>query len=50
MEQIGRDLTDAETGILAGKSYLIHDRVALFTTGFTSLLAASGVESVKLPP
>jgi putative transposase len=50
MEQIGRNLTDAETGILAGKTYLIHDRDPLFTAGFISLLAASGVESVKLPP
>ena len=50
MDQIGRNLTDAETGILAGKSYLIHDRDPLFTAGFTGLLAASGVKSVKLPP
>ena len=50
MEQIGRNLTDAETGILAGKTYLIHDRDPLFTAGFISLLAASGVQSVKLPP
>ena len=35
---------------VAGKSYLIHDRDPLFTASFISLLAASGVESLKLPP
>ncbi len=50
MSQIGRNLTDAESGILAGKRYLIHDRDPLFTGEFLELLAESGVKSVKLPP
>ena len=50
MGQVGRNLTDAESGILAGKRFLIHDRDPLFTGEFLGLLAESGVKSVKLPP
>ena len=37
-------------GLLVGKRYLIHDRDPLFTAEFLETLAASGVQSVKLPP
>jgi len=37
-------------GILNGKRYLIHDRDPLFTAEFLSMLADTGVTSVKLPP
>ncbi len=50
MAQVGRNLTDAVEGILACKRYLIHDRDPLFTAEFLSMLKASGIESVKLPP
>jgi len=50
MSQIARHLTDAEQGILTGKRYLIHDRDPLFTGEFLRMMAAAGVESVKLPP
>src|SRR5215470_1235517 len=50
MSQIGRNVTDADQGILMGKRYLIHDRDPLFTAEFLNLLAGAGVESVKLPP
>jgi transposase InsO family protein len=50
MNQIARNLTDAEAGFLAGKRYLIHDRDPLFTGGFMETLRISGVRSVKLPP
>jgi putative transposase len=50
MSQIGRNLTDANDGILNGKRYLIHDRDPLFTAEFLSMLAEAGVASVKLPP
>ena len=50
MSQIGRNVTDAVEGILKGKRYLIHDRDPLFTAEFLKILAAVGVESVKLPP
>jgi putative transposase len=49
MSQVGRNLTDSVNGILNGKRYLIHDRDPLFTNEFLTMLAASGVESVKLP-
>jgi hypothetical protein len=50
MEQIGRNLTDADEGILRGKKYLIHDCDPLFTAKFVEMLAVAGLESVKLPP
>jgi putative transposase len=50
MNQIARNLTDADDGLLKGKRYLIHDRDPLFTAEFLSTLAEAGVESVKLPP
>jgi transposase InsO family protein len=50
MSQIGRNLTDAVTGVLTGKRYLIHDRDPLFTAEFLGMLADVGVKSVKLPP
>jgi len=50
MSQVARNLTDAAEGFLVGKRYLIHDRDPLFTAEFLATLAASGVQSVKLPP
>jgi putative transposase len=50
MNQIARNLTDAEDGLLKGKRYLIHDRDPLFTEEFLATLTETGVESVRLPP
>jgi transposase InsO family protein len=49
MQQVGRNLTDAVDGFLLKHRYLIMDRDPLFTRGFRELLAASGVQSVRLP-
>ena len=49
MEQIARNLT-WEDSFLKGKRYLIHDRDPLYTAKFQSILKASGVDPVKLPP
>jgi transposase InsO family protein len=48
--QCGRQLTDAVDGFLAGKRFLLHDRDPLFSEAFRSTLAATGVETVRLPP
>jgi putative transposase len=50
MEQVGRNITDCEEGILKTKRYLIHDRDPLYTAQFLAILSDSGIESVKLPP
>jgi putative transposase len=50
MEQLARNATDFEQGILKDKKYLIHDRDPLFTDSFNAILKAVGVESIKLPP
>jgi transposase InsO family protein len=50
MEQVGRNVTDCEDGILKANRYLIHDRNPLYTAQFLGILAESGVKSVKLPP
>jgi len=49
MEQVARGLVDGFGGVLAGKRYLIHDRGAVFSEKFGAILAACGVEAVKLP-
>jgi transposase InsO family protein len=49
MEQVARNLTDAQAGFLRGAGYLIHDRDPLFTTEFRGILRASGVAPVRLP-
>jgi hypothetical protein len=50
MEQIGRNITDCEDGILKTKRYLIQVRDPLYTAQFVGILSESGVESMKLPP
>ncbi|MHB9138430.1 MAG: integrase core domain-containing protein [Victivallaceae bacterium] len=50
MKQIARNMTDAWSGFLIGKEYLIHDRDALFTNDFTMILKSAGVKCKKLPP
>lgn len=49
MNQIARNVTDALSGFLRGKRYLILDRDPLFTKAFREILAAAGVECVRLP-
>ena len=48
--QCGRQLTDAVDGLLVGKRFLLHDRDPLFSDAFRETLAATGVETVRLPP
>lgn len=50
MNQVARNLTDAQDGFLSGKRYLIHDRDPLFTKEFREALNGAGVKSVRLPP
>jgi len=50
MEQIARNLTDSEEGLLKRNRYLIHDRDPLYTRAFLELISQSGVASVRLPP
>ncbi|MDP8989214.1 MAG: integrase core domain-containing protein [Acidobacteriota bacterium] len=50
MNQVSRNLTDAQDGFLRGKTYLVHDRDPLFAKEFHDALVASGVKPVKLPP
>ena len=50
MEQIARNLTDAEGGALRGQRYVLHDRDAKFCARFRSILQDGGVEPLRLPP
>jgi transposase InsO family protein len=50
MQQIGRNLTDAISGFLLGKRFLIMDRDALYHADFRVLLEASGIRPVWTPP
>ena len=47
MKQIARNLTQADSGFLQGKRYLIHDRDPLFTKAFDEILEAGGTKAVK---
>jgi transposase InsO family protein len=50
MNQIARNLTDAEDGFLSGKRYLLMDRDGKFCDGFRKTLRQTGVKSIRLPP
>jgi len=50
MEQMARNLTDAQAGALHGQGYVLHDRDAKFCAGFRSILRDGGVEAMRLPP
>jgi transposase InsO family protein len=47
--QVGRNLTDAFTGFLHGKRFLIMDRDGSFHAAFRSLLESAGVQPVRTP-
>ena len=49
MKQMARNLTDVFDGFLRDARYLIHDREPLFSEAFHTILAAAGVQAVKLP-
>ena len=49
MQQIARNLTDAEDGFLKGKRYLHCDRDPLFTDAFRRTVCDVGVEAKKMP-
>lgn len=48
--QIGRDVTDNEDGLLAGKHKLIIDRDTKYCADFRTLLANAGCDIIRLPP
>jgi len=50
MQQVARNLTDAEGGALLGQRYLLHDRDTKFGAGFRSILRDGDVEPLRLPP
>jgi len=50
MEQMARNMSFAEVGFLKGCRYLVHDRDVKCCAGFTGILEAVGIQSVKLPP
>ena len=50
MEQVARNLTDADSGALLGQRYLLHDCDTKFCAGFRSILRDGGVEPLRLPP
>ena len=50
MQQIGRNLTDVESGFLKGMRYLILDRDPLYTKAFRRLLKEAGTQALRLAP
>jgi transposase InsO family protein len=49
MQQMARNLTDAEEGGLLGKRYVLLDRDPLYTKSFRGILKGSGVKVMRLP-
>ena len=49
MQQIARNLTDAEEGFLGGLRYLLVDRDPLYTEAFRGILGDAGVEVKRMP-
>src|SRR5947209_4888714 len=49
MQQIARNLTDADAGALRCQRYVLHDRDTKFCDGFRSILRTAGVEPLRLP-
>jgi putative transposase len=50
MLQIGRNLTDAQSGTLHAKRYLIIDRDSKYSEQFRRLIQDSGTKVIRLPP
>jgi transposase InsO family protein len=50
MLQMGRNLTDLQSGGLKAKRYLITDRDTKYTEQFRRLLRDSGTKVIRLPP
>ncbi len=50
MGQVARNATDAFSGFLTGKRYLIIDRDPRFTKEFRAILNVSGVNIIRTPP
>jgi putative transposase len=50
MEQMARNVTQADIGFLSGCRYLLHDRDAKFCAAFDGILESVGIQAVILPP
>lgn len=50
MEQIARNATDEISGYLREHRYVLHDRDTKFCPVFRSILQASGIQALTLPP
>ena len=50
MLQIGRNLTDCESGVLRSNQYLIIDRDNKYTAQFRRLIEDGGANVIRLPP
>ena len=50
MLQVGRSVTDSESGALCGKRYLILERDTKYTDRFRTLVRDSGTNVIRLPP
>ncbi len=50
MQQAGRNLTDAVSGFLKDKQYVLMDRAGYFSEAFRNLLKQAGVKPIQTPP
>ena len=50
MQQMARNMTQADVGFLSGCRYLLHDRDTKFCAAFDGALRSVGIEPILLPP
>jgi hypothetical protein len=50
MEQMARNVTMEETGFLAGRRYLFHERDSKYCPSFCELIEAEKIKMLALPP
>ena len=50
MQQMARNISQADIGFLSGCRYLLHDRDAKFCAAFQGILEAAGIQVLTLPP
>src|ERR1700746_3844950 len=50
MEQMARNVTLEDSGILINSRYLLHDRDSKYCASFRQVIEAGGVKTLALPP
>jgi hypothetical protein len=50
MEQMARNVTMEDSGLLINRKYLLHDRDSKYCSSFRQMIEAGNVKTLALPP